>query len=42
VGAPADLALWATDRTLSAVLGDRARPPCRLLIVAGEPIGDLP
>jgi predicted amidohydrolase YtcJ len=42
VGAPADLALWATDRTLSAVLAERARPECRLLLVAGEPIGDLP
>jgi predicted amidohydrolase YtcJ len=42
VGAPADLALWATSQTLSAVLADRATPPCRLLVVAGEPIGDLP
>jgi hypothetical protein len=40
VGAPADLALWATDRTLSAVLAERARPDCRLLLVAGEPIGE--
>jgi predicted amidohydrolase YtcJ len=40
VGAPADLALWATDGTLSAVLAERARPSCRLLLVAGEPIGD--
>jgi predicted amidohydrolase YtcJ len=42
VGAPADLALWATDRTLSAVLAERARPSCRLLLVAGDPIGDAP
>jgi predicted amidohydrolase YtcJ len=42
LGAPADLALWATDQTLSAVLAERARPSCRLLLVAGEPIGDLP
>ena len=38
VGAPADLALWATTRTLSAVLHDRARPTCRRLIVEGEPV----
>jgi predicted amidohydrolase YtcJ len=37
VGAPADLALWATELTLSAVLAARARPTCRQLIVAGEP-----
>jgi predicted amidohydrolase YtcJ len=37
VGAPADLALWATGSTLSAVLSGRERPPCRLLVVAGEP-----
>jgi predicted amidohydrolase YtcJ len=42
VGAPADLALWATDLTLSAVLETRARPSCRLLLVDGAPIGDLP
>ena len=42
VGAPADLALWATPSTLSAVLGERARPACRLLLVDGEPIGELP
>ena len=42
VGAPADLALWATEHTLSGVLSDRARPACRLLLVDGEPIGDLP
>jgi predicted amidohydrolase YtcJ len=40
VGAPADLALWATAQTLSAVLAGRERPTCRLLLVAGEPIGD--
>lgn len=39
VGAPADLALWGTDRTLSAVLAERARPACRELLVAGEPAG---
>jgi hypothetical protein len=39
VGAPADLALWDTDRTLSAVLAARARPSCRLLVVDGELIG---
>ena len=41
VGAPAHLALWATDSTLSAVLSERARPDCRLLLVDGAPIGDL-
>ena len=41
VGAPADLALWATTQTLSTVLEERARPTCRLLLVGGEPIGDL-
>jgi predicted amidohydrolase YtcJ len=40
VGAPAHLALWGTAETLSAVLAGRARPTCRLLVVAGEPIGD--
>jgi predicted amidohydrolase YtcJ len=40
VGAPADLALWETELTLSAVLAARARPICRRLIVAGNPIGD--
>ena len=40
VGAPADLALWATNQTLSAVLSERARPGCRLLLVDGGPIGD--
>jgi predicted amidohydrolase YtcJ len=40
VGAPGDLALWETTETLSAVLAGRARPTCRQLIVAGEPIGD--
>jgi predicted amidohydrolase YtcJ len=42
VGAPADLALWATEQTLSAVLEARSRPSCRLLVVAGTPIGDRP
>jgi predicted amidohydrolase YtcJ len=42
VGAPAHLALWATSRTLSAVLSARAAPHCRLLLVDGDPIGDLP
>ncbi|MCZ2825928.1 MULTISPECIES: amidohydrolase [unclassified Modestobacter] len=37
VGAPADLALWATELTLSAALAGRARPTCRQLIVAGRP-----
>jgi predicted amidohydrolase YtcJ len=41
VGAPADLALWETTGTLSAVLAARERPTCRRLIVAGDPIGDL-
>jgi predicted amidohydrolase YtcJ len=40
VGAPADLALWATERTLSAVLAERVRPDCRLLLVGGTPIGE--
>jgi hypothetical protein len=40
VGAPAHLALWATTDTLSAVLSERARPACRLLLVDGEPIGE--
>jgi hypothetical protein len=40
VGAPADLALWATPDTLSAVLAGRLRPTCRQLIVAGQEIGD--
>jgi predicted amidohydrolase YtcJ len=40
VGAPAHLALWATSRTLSAVLRERAVPTCRLLLVGGDPIGD--
>jgi cytosine/adenosine deaminase-related metal-dependent hydrolase len=35
VGAPADLALWATAETLSAVLAGRGRPACRLLLVDG-------
>ena len=41
VGAPAFLALWATGSTLSTVLAERARPECRLLLVEGEPIGDV-
>lgn len=41
IGAPADLALWATEHSLSAVLEHRIRPACRALLVAGEPIGDL-
>jgi hypothetical protein len=36
VGAPADLALWDTPATLSAVLDTRARPRCTDLVVAGE------
>ncbi|CCH88059.1 Amidohydrolase [Modestobacter italicus] len=40
VGAPADLALWETTGTLSAVLAARERPTCRHLIVAGQSIGD--
>ncbi|WP_138757805.1 amidohydrolase [Modestobacter altitudinis] len=40
VSAPADLALWETTGTLSAVLAGRQRPTCRQLIVAGTPIGD--
>jgi predicted amidohydrolase YtcJ len=40
VGAPADLALWETPETLSAVLAARLRPTCRQLLVAGAPIGD--
>ena len=39
VGARGHLALWATEQPLSAVLAARARPTCRRLIVAGEPIG---
>jgi predicted amidohydrolase YtcJ len=39
-GAPAHLALWATPQTLSALLSERARPTCRLLLVGGTPIGD--
>jgi len=41
VGAPAHLALWATGRTLSTVLSERAVPSCRGLLVDGVPIGDL-
>jgi predicted amidohydrolase YtcJ len=40
VGAPADLALWQTEETLSAVLAGRARPTCRRLLARGVPIGD--
>ena len=40
LGAPADLALWQTGDTLSAVLAGRARPTCRRLLVRGVPIGD--
>ncbi len=40
VGAPADVALWATDETLTAVLEHRSSPRCRLLLVDGAPIGD--
>jgi predicted amidohydrolase YtcJ len=40
VGAAADLALWATDETLTAVLEHRARPRCRQLLVAGEVAGE--
>jgi predicted amidohydrolase YtcJ len=36
-GAPADLVLWATDQTLSAVLTARDRPTCRQLLVDGIP-----
>jgi predicted amidohydrolase YtcJ len=39
VGAPADLALWATAETLSAVLAGRGRPACRVLLVGGAPVG---
>ncbi|WP_347060652.1 amidohydrolase family protein [Blastococcus sp. HT6-30] len=39
VGAPADLTLWGTGDGLSRVLADRGRPACRLLLVAGEPVG---
>jgi predicted amidohydrolase YtcJ len=42
IGAPADLALWATGETLSAVLAGRARPSCHLLVVGGTPIGATP
>ncbi|MGY1717068.1 amidohydrolase [Geodermatophilus sp. SYSU D01106] len=35
-GAPADLALWATADTLSAVLAGRVRPGCSGLVVAGR------
>ncbi len=38
VGAPADLALWATGSRLSHVLDRRERPACRALVVAGEPL----
>ncbi|MCU1614194.1 MAG: Amidohydrolase 3 [Frankiales bacterium] len=42
VGAPASLALWETTDTLSGTLAGRGRPSCRLLLVDGTPIGDLP
>ena len=42
VGAPADLALWATTDTLTTVLEQRGRPACRALLVGGDEIGDLP
>ena len=42
VGAPADLALWATEEGLSQVLTDRSTPVCRLLVVGGQPLGDRP
>jgi hypothetical protein len=35
VGAPADLALWATDAPLARVLAERARPGCTALLVDG-------
>jgi predicted amidohydrolase YtcJ len=38
VGAPADLALWATDEALSTVLEHRARPACAALVVDGRPV----
>ncbi|MCF6734161.1 amidohydrolase [Blastococcus sp. KM273129] len=38
VGAPADLALWATDAGLSEVLAERARPACAGLVVDGRPV----
>jgi predicted amidohydrolase YtcJ len=41
LGAPAHLALWATEQTLSAVLAERARPSCRVLLVDGAPIGEF-
>jgi predicted amidohydrolase YtcJ len=41
-GAPAHVALWDTNLPLSAVLTERAHPTCRLLLVDGTPIGDLP
>ncbi len=40
-GAPADLALWATDATLSQVLERRERPGCRELLVAGHVVQSL-
>ncbi|NEK85781.1 amidohydrolase family protein [Blastococcus saxobsidens] len=42
VGAPADLALWATTDGLSRVLADRGRPECRLLVVDGLTVGGQP
>ncbi|SCX54778.1 hypothetical protein SAMN03159343_3145 [Klenkia marina] len=42
VGAPAHLALWATDLTLSGVLAQRARPACAGLLVAGDVVRGAP
>ena len=42
VGAPAHLALWATDLTLSGVLAERARPTCRGLLVGGHVVRGEP
>ncbi|MGY1722339.1 amidohydrolase [Blastococcus sp. SYSU DS0533] len=38
LGAPADLALWATDEGLSGVLEGRGRPACAGLVVDGRPV----
>ncbi len=42
VGAPAHLALWATDLTLSGVLAQRARPTCTGLLVRGDVVRGAP
>ena len=42
VGAPAHLALWATEQTLSGVLAQRARPTCTGLLVAGDVVRGAP